>query len=171
MLFSFASVFLFLVVGFVFLAFTLLLSRLIQAKGKPGIDKYIPYECGEVPQGSAWIRFNIRFYVFALIFIILLQRGKGGGLSAALGGGMASGLLGSKTGDVLTWVTIVLVGVFLVLGIVMAKYYKPTTGEYGTPSGPVTSTSQSAPAVPTDQNAAQATSTPATVPGPNAPIQ
>ncbi len=70
MLFSFASVLLFFVVGFVFLAFTLLLSRLIQAKGKPGKDKYIPYECGEVPEGSAWIRFNIRFYVFALIFII-----------------------------------------------------------------------------------------------------
>ena len=70
MLFSFSSVFIFLVVGFLFLAIALILSRLIQSKGKPGIDKYIPYECGEVPEGSAWIRFNIRFYVFALIFII-----------------------------------------------------------------------------------------------------
>jgi NADH:ubiquinone oxidoreductase subunit 3 (subunit A) len=70
MLFSFASVLLFFVVGFIFLAITLILSRLIQAKGKPGADKYIPYECGEVPEGSAWIRFNIRFYVVALIFII-----------------------------------------------------------------------------------------------------
>jgi NADH-quinone oxidoreductase subunit A len=70
MLLGFSSVFIFLVVGFIFLAIALLLSRLIQSKGKPGIDKYIPYECGEVPEGSAWIRFNIRFYVFALIFII-----------------------------------------------------------------------------------------------------
>jgi NADH-quinone oxidoreductase subunit A len=70
MLFSFASVFLFLVVGLIFLAITLLLSRLIQAKGAPGADKYIPYECGEIPEGSAWVRFNIRFYVIALIFII-----------------------------------------------------------------------------------------------------
>jgi NADH-quinone oxidoreductase subunit A len=70
MLLGFSSVFIFLVVGFIFLAIALILSRLIQAKGKPGIDKYIPYECGEVPEGSAWIRFNIRFYVFALIFII-----------------------------------------------------------------------------------------------------
>jgi NADH-quinone oxidoreductase subunit A len=70
MLFGFTSVLLFLVVGFVFLVAVLILSRLIQAKGIPGIDKYIPYECGEVPEGSAWIRFNIRFYVFALIFII-----------------------------------------------------------------------------------------------------
>jgi len=70
MLLGFASVLLFMVIGFVFLAVMLFLSRLIQAKGKPGADKYIPYECGEVPEGSAWIRFNIRFYVIALIFII-----------------------------------------------------------------------------------------------------
>jgi len=70
MLFSFASVFLFMAVGFVFLAIALLFSRLIQSKGKPGADKYIPYECGEIPEGSAWVRFNIRFYVIALIFII-----------------------------------------------------------------------------------------------------
>jgi preprotein translocase subunit SecG len=60
-----------------------------------------------------------------VILIILIQKGRGGGLSAAFGGGMASGILGSKTGDFLTWVTIVLVGVFLTLAVVMAKFYKP----------------------------------------------
>ncbi|MHC4694313.1 MAG: preprotein translocase subunit SecG [Planctomycetota bacterium] len=62
----------------------------------------------------------------ALILIILVQKGKGGGLSGAFGGGMASGILGSKTGDFLTWVTIVLVGIFLTLAVVVAKYYKPS---------------------------------------------
>jgi NADH-quinone oxidoreductase subunit A len=70
MLTRFAAVLLFLVIGFVFLFIVLMLSRLLQAKGKPGADKYIPYECGEIPEGSAWIRFNIRFYVVALIYII-----------------------------------------------------------------------------------------------------
>lgn len=70
MLSNFASVLLFLVVGLIFLAFTLILSRLLQSKGIMGAEKYIPYECGELPEGSAWIRFNIRFYVLALIFII-----------------------------------------------------------------------------------------------------
>ena len=28
------------------------------------------YECGEIPEGSAWVTFNIRFYVIALIFLI-----------------------------------------------------------------------------------------------------
>ena len=67
----------------------------------------------------------------ALILIILIQKGRGGGLSSAFGGGMASGILGSKTGDFLTWVTIILVGIFLSLAVVMAKYYKPTVSEFG----------------------------------------
>ncbi|MBN1972422.1 MAG: preprotein translocase subunit SecG [Sedimentisphaerales bacterium] len=60
-----------------------------------------------------------------LILVILIQKGKGGGLSSAFGGGSAGGLLGSKTGDFLTWVTIVLVGVILMFAVVLAKYYKP----------------------------------------------
>ena len=67
----------------------------------------------------------------ALVLIILIQKGRGGGLSGAFGGGMASGILGSKTGDFLTWVTITLVGLFLLLAIVMVKFYKPSAaGDY-----------------------------------------
>jgi len=66
----------------------------------------------------------------ALILIILIQKGRGGGLSAAFGGGMASGILGSKTGDFLTWVTIVLVGIFLTLAVVMAKFYRPADSDF-----------------------------------------
>jgi preprotein translocase subunit SecG len=67
----------------------------------------------------------------ALVLIILIQKGRGGGLSAAFGGAMAGGILGSKTGDFLTWVTIVLVGVFLTLAVVMGKFYKPApVGDY-----------------------------------------
>jgi preprotein translocase subunit SecG len=68
-----------------------------------------------------------------LILVILIQKGRGGGLSAAFGGAGGGGLLGSKTGDFLTWVTIVLVGVFLSLAIVLAKFYKPPPA---TASGP-----------------------------------
>ncbi|MHC4104466.1 MAG: preprotein translocase subunit SecG, partial [Planctomycetota bacterium] len=75
----------------------------------------------------------------SLILIILIQKGRGGGLSGAFGGAMASGILGSKTGDFLTWVTIVLAGVFLTVAVVMAKFYKPDVSEYGevTPTGQV----------------------------------
>ncbi len=71
-----------------------------------------------------------------LVLVILIQKGRGGGLSAAFGGGGAGGILGSKTGDFLTWVTIILVGVFLVLAVVMAKFYRPTFSDFGT--GPPT---------------------------------
>lgn len=67
----------------------------------------------------------------ALILIILVQKGRGGGLSSAFGGGMAGGILGSKTGDFLTWVTIVLVAVFLTLAVVMGKFYKPDVSDFG----------------------------------------
>lgn len=60
-----------------------------------------------------------------LMLVILIQKGKGGGLSGAFGGGGAGGLLGSKTGDFLTWVTVTLVGIFLLLAIALAKFYKP----------------------------------------------
>jgi len=67
----------------------------------------------------------------SLVLIILIQKGRGGGLSGAFGGAMAGGVLGSKTGDFLTWVTIGLVGLFLTLAVVMAKFYKPSpVGDY-----------------------------------------
>jgi len=76
-----------------------------------------------------------------LILVILIQKGRGGGLSAAFGGGGAGSILGSKTGDFLTWLTIVLVGVFLTIAVVMAKFYKPEVSDFG--GGP---TQQSQPA-------------------------
>ena len=33
-------------------------------------EKLTTYECGEDPTGNAWIQFNIRFYVIALIFVV-----------------------------------------------------------------------------------------------------
>ena len=62
----------------------------------------------------------------AIILIVLLQKGRGGGIGAAFGGGGAGSLLGAKTGDFLTWVTICLVAFFLVLAVLMGKFMKPT---------------------------------------------
>lgn len=70
MLSSFAAVLVFMVVAILFIVIVLQFARLVRAEGKYSPEKHIPYECGEVPVGSAWIQFNIRFYVIALIFII-----------------------------------------------------------------------------------------------------
>jgi NADH-quinone oxidoreductase subunit A len=36
----------------------------------PTREKQLSYECGEDPVGTAWLRFNIRFYVVALVFVL-----------------------------------------------------------------------------------------------------
>jgi protein translocase SecG subunit len=60
-----------------------------------------------------------------LIVVVLLQKGRGGGLGGALGGGMTSSAFGTRTGDVFTWVTIVLTGLFLLLAILNTVLYRP----------------------------------------------
>jgi NADH:ubiquinone oxidoreductase subunit 3 (subunit A) len=60
-------VFLAVIIGF--LAVNLVLWWVIRPH-RFSEEKLTTYECGENPQGSAWIQFNIRFYVFALIFIV-----------------------------------------------------------------------------------------------------
>ena len=55
-----------------------------------------------------------------MILVILMQRPKGGGLSAAFGGssaGSADSLLGGRVGDTLTWVTVVAFVLYLGLAI------------------------------------------------------
>ncbi len=53
-----------------------------------------------------------------LILVILLQKGRGGGLTGAFGGAGGSSAFGAKTGDVFTWITVVVASLFLVLSIV-----------------------------------------------------
>jgi len=53
-----------------------------------------------------------------LMLVILLQRGRGGGIASAFGGGGGSGAFGAKTGDVFTWITCVVAGIFVVLAVV-----------------------------------------------------
>lgn len=57
------------------------------------------------------------FVCLFLMLVILLQRGRGGGISSAFGGGGGSGAFGAKTGDVFTWITVVVAGIFVVLAV------------------------------------------------------
>jgi len=72
------------------------------------------------------------FCAVVLVLIVLIQKGKGGGLSAAFAGGAASGILGAKTKEPLTWFTIALAGIFLALGVILAKFYRPQVGYFDT---------------------------------------
>ena len=66
---AYSSILVFLVVVVGFLAFNLVFWKVIRPS-RFSEEKLTTYECGENPTGSAWIQFNIRFYVFALIFVI-----------------------------------------------------------------------------------------------------
>jgi preprotein translocase subunit SecG len=72
------------------------------------------------------------FIGLILIAVILLQRGRGGGLAGAFGGMGGQSAFGTKAGDVFTKITIVLATIWIVLGCVCVllasnyKHYKPT---------------------------------------------
>src|ERR1043166_6031893 len=59
----------FFVVGVFFLFFHLMLGKLIRPS-RPEAEKLTIYECGEPTVGSAWIQFDLRYYVIALLFVI-----------------------------------------------------------------------------------------------------
>ena len=69
MYFQFASVLVFLILGVALVALMTGLSWLLRPHN-PEPGKLATYECGEPPTGSAWINFNIRFYLVALVFVI-----------------------------------------------------------------------------------------------------
>lgn len=57
------------ILGIIMVAVPLFVQSLV-APSKKTKEKLETYECGEVSEGSAWLQFNIRFYVIALIFLI-----------------------------------------------------------------------------------------------------
>ena len=57
------------------------------------------------------------FICLLLIVVILLQRGRGGGLTGAFGGAGGTSAFGAKTGDVFTWITVVVATVFILIAV------------------------------------------------------
>src|SRR5438270_12546663 len=64
-----AYLLLFVAVGVGFIFVHLVAGKLIRPS-KPNAEKKTIYECGEPTIGSAWIQFDLRFYVVALLFVI-----------------------------------------------------------------------------------------------------
>ena len=69
MLTEFGKIFVFILVAMIFVVVAVFAAKLIRP-ARPTKEKLLTYECGEDVIGSPWVKFNIRFYVVALIFLI-----------------------------------------------------------------------------------------------------
>jgi protein translocase SecG subunit len=77
-----------------------------------------------------------------LILVILLQKGRGGGLAGAFGGAGGQSAFGAKTGDVFTWITISLTAMFVILAVLGNKAFVPEPDQVATPPVVQPTTSQ-----------------------------
>lgn len=66
---AYGSILLMGIIGVVLVCVLIFLAKII-APNKPNAIKESTYECGEETVGSAWVQFNPRFYVIALIFLL-----------------------------------------------------------------------------------------------------
>lgn len=67
------NIFVFFLFAVIFVIVTVsVLSAILRPRSNPANepDKRETYECGEPAVGSSWVRFDIRFYMVALIFLI-----------------------------------------------------------------------------------------------------
>jgi preprotein translocase subunit SecG len=103
------------------------------------------------------------FVAIILMGVILLQRGKGVGLSGAFGGAGGHTAFGAKTGDVLTWATIVVAAVLLTFTVILNYVFVPPT-PFATPAPPppVSPVVPSAPPTETPVKVPDETTAPAT---------
>lgn len=69
MISEFGIVLLFFLLGAVFVGVAMVAASVVRPS-KPNAIKNSTYECGEIPIGEPWIRFNVRFYVVALVFLL-----------------------------------------------------------------------------------------------------
>jgi NADH-quinone oxidoreductase subunit A len=68
--FEFANVLVFTLFAAAFVVVNLIVARLLRPKSTYEPGKVAIYECGEPTIGPAWIRFDIRFYTVALMFVV-----------------------------------------------------------------------------------------------------
>ena len=112
-----------------------------------------------------------------LTLLVLIQRGRGGGLAGAFGGAGGSSAFGTKTADVFVRATAVAGAIFFILSVVTAILLRPAKETPREPPaapapaepGAGTATPAEKPATPAEQPAAAPAEKPAT--GTPAPVE
>ncbi|OPZ18659.1 MAG: NAD(P)H-quinone oxidoreductase subunit 3 [candidate division BRC1 bacterium ADurb.BinA364] len=69
MLFHYGAVGVFLLVSIAFVVGSLLAGMAVRSS-RYSKEKASIYECGEPTIGSAWVRYNVRFYIIALVYLV-----------------------------------------------------------------------------------------------------
>ncbi len=67
---DFIPIVIFIIVGLMFPMVMVFVSSLIGRQKKPEPGKYLTYECGVIPTGSAWMQHNVEYYMYALLFVV-----------------------------------------------------------------------------------------------------
>lgn len=80
---------------------------------------------GEIQIGLFFLQVLLLLSSVFLIMLILVQRGKGGGLTGALGGMGGQSAFGSKAGDAFTKITVVTSLIWITLCMITIAYYNP----------------------------------------------
>ena len=70
MLPDYVYIFFFLGVGIAFVGAAFAASWLLRPRAPQDAVKLSPYECGEIVKGTSRVQFNVRYYLYALIFVI-----------------------------------------------------------------------------------------------------
>ena len=69
MLSDFGIILLYFMLGAGFVGIALVAAAIVRPS-HPNPVKNSTYECGEIPIGDTWVRFNARFYIIALVFLL-----------------------------------------------------------------------------------------------------
>ena len=77
------------------------------------------------------LNFAIIAVALFLMLIVLIQRGKGGGLAGAFGGPGGSSPFGSRAGDAFTKITLIIAGVWVLLIIAQVIVVKNSVDRGG----------------------------------------
>jgi preprotein translocase subunit SecG len=105
-----------------------------------------------------------------LICLVLIQRGKGGGLAGAFGGMGGSSAFGTKAGDIFTRVTMITAAVWILMSMLLVVIYNRGTTSAWDEGAPQSATGKAKAVAPTTAGGAKkATAEKAPAPLPNGP--
>ena len=106
------------------------------------------------PAMSLLLRFSLGFLLvfvaFFLIALVLIQRGRGGGLAGAFGGAGGQSAFGTKAGDVFTRITVGVAAAWILLCILAINVLGTSRSRLSTSLGGAAGTAVSSDVAPSD---------------------